>query len=101
MDTQIHDRARGDFLEQQLQRANARVEQLLVALGRIQGIAPSNTKVQAVISEVLSTAIPYDFGNDDKATRMALATASAESLRAIWDTSEEDEAWQYLQPVTS
>ena len=58
-----------------------------------------NPKIEAVISETL--AMPYEFGDDDKATLRGLAIMSAESLRAVWDTPEEDAAWQYLQPVTS
>ena len=99
MTTLTPEQIKANFLEQQLQRANTRIEQLLVALGRIQGIAEGNPKIEAVISETL--AMPYEFGDDDNATLRGLAIMSAESLRAVWDTSEEDAAWQYLQPVTS
>lgn len=45
--------------------------------------------------------ILYEFLNKDADTLRVLATASAESLRPVWDTPEEDKAWQYLQPATS
>lgn len=35
--------------------------------------------------------------DDDIETANALANASVESLKPVWDTPEEDKAWEYLQ----
>ena len=75
MTTLTPEQIKANFLEQQLQRANTRIEQLLVALGRIQGIAPNNAKVQAVISETLT--LPYE--TEDEMDNAAWAKSFAET----------------------